>query len=354
MTSLRMSFISACILGVFAGVGCSSTAHEFSGGAGVAAGGDASDGGKTATGGKGQQGGGVSSSNGGSSAHPDAGSDTRGEAGQAPGEGGAGPSGSAGSEASGGASNANGGSSGSNANGGSGGKGSEECPAFSCCIAGKTFDADAVSPLNACEVCKPAQSTKDWTVANGKVCESEQGLAVQPKTATYKKESCALMCNSSVQPMAAQVPLSLKFSGSGQNITTTEYFVELDFSNLIPESTLSVTKAVLKLYAAPDAPTAEQRWLTIVRKNTAQNICKILLPTDAGFVPLECDITSAVQSWLASPAGSERVIKVSVSAPADRTASILTALTPDGTQRPVLSLDYSGKCSGKVCPQLVE
>ena len=81
---------------------------------------------------------------------------------------------------------------------------------------------------------------------------------------------------------------------------------------------------------------------------------KILLPTDAGFVPLECDITSAVQSWLASPAGSERVIKVSVSAPADRTASILTALTPDGTQRPVLSLDYSGKCSGKVCPQLVE
>jgi len=104
----------------------------------------------------------------------------------------------------------------------------------------------------------------------------------------------------------------------------------------------------------PDAPTQESRSITIKRKNTAGNICSLMLPTSAGLVPLQCDITTVVQSWLASPSDNERALKLSISAPADRTGSIMTPLASDGTQRPLLVLDYSAKCEGKVCPKLLK
>jgi hypothetical protein len=59
-------------------------------------------------------------------------------------------------------------------------------------------------------------------------------------------------------------------------------------------------------------------------------------------------------SWLASPAANDRTLKVSLSAPADRTATLLSPLATDGSQRPVLVLDYSAKCAGNACPKLTQ
>lgn len=237
---------------------------------------------------------------------------------------------------------------------GTGGTGPRECPPFSCCISGKVFDADELSPVNACDQCKPGISTTAFTPADGRVCQSEQGLVVRPKVATYIKETCATFCNTMPQPGTPSASLSFKVTG-GQNPTSSEAFLLLDFANLLPSDHLTVKKAVLKVYAAPDAPTQEQRWVTVKRSNSADNICKIVLPSSVGFLPYECDVTAAVTSWLASPAESARSLKVSMStSTADRTLSVLTPLTADGTQRPVLSLDFEAKCANDRCPQLQE
>ena len=74
----------------------------------------------------------------------------------------------------------------------------------------------------------------------------------------------------------------------------------------------------------------------------------------ASLALIECDVTIAVKSWLASPAANDRTLKVSVSAPADRTATLLSPLATDGSQRPVLLLDYSAKCAGNACPKLTQ
>lgn len=268
------------------------------------------------------------------------------------------PSGNAqGGEAGAGASEIEGGAPGSAGSGGTnsnGGSGPQVCPPFSCCISGKVFDADALSPLNACEQCKPGVSTTAFTPADGRVCESEQAFVVRPKVATYIKETCGTFCNTVPQTLTASVSLSLKVTG-GQNPTSSETFLLLDFANLLPSDHLTVTKAVLKLYASPDAPTQEQRYLTVKRTGSVDNLCKIVMPTSAGASAFECDVTSAVTSWVASPAASARSLKVSMStSTADRTLSVLTPLTADGTQRPILSLDYSAQCAGSQCPPLQE
>lgn len=331
------NFVVWLMVGASLGAGCSSSPRVFD----EPSDGGTDAGGSVAASGSGTDVAGKNASQGGSSAgesNSSAGSAQGGDAGSGPAEDEGGAPGSAGSG-------------GTNSTGGTG---PQECPPFSCCISGKVFDADALSPLNACDQCKPGVSTTAFTPADGRVCGSEQAFVVRPKVATYTKETCGTFCNTTPQTLTASVSLSLKVTG-GQNPTSSEAFLLLDFANLLPSDHLTVTKAVLKLYASPDAPTQEQRYLTVKRSGSADNLCKIVMPTSAGSSAFECDVTSAVTSWLASPAASARSLKVSMStSTADRTLSVLTPLTADGTQRPVLSLDYSAQCAGNQCPPLQE
>lgn len=226
------------------------------------------------------------------------------------------------------------------------------CPAFSCCISGKAFDANQVSLLNTCEGCKPAKSVSAWTALDGQLCHEASAFAVRAKTSTYRKEGCATLCNHTDQPLQAEIPLSLTISGSGQSTSSNELFLLLDFANLLPSASLDVTSAMLELSVSPSAPTADARSLVISRPGTNGNLCKITLPTSAGFVPIQCDVTAAVKSWLASAPTAARQLKVSASGVAGTSATVRTELAPDGTHRPVLALTYKATCSGNVCPPL--
>lgn len=237
---------------------------------------------------------------------------------------------------------------------GGGGDVPEQCPAFSCCISGKVFEANAASPLNPCELCKPATSTDSWTAANGQTCASEASHELPPKATVAKNEACATNCGSTQTTLAASMPLSLSFTGSQQSLTSHESFVELDFSQLLPGAGLSVSNATLELHAEPSAPTAEQRYVTVRRVDSAIQLCKLPLPTASGLVKLTCDVTAAVKSWIASPVDAKRALKVSYSGPSDRSVSLRTQLASDGTLRPRLYVDYVGKCQGNVCPPLNE
>jgi hypothetical protein len=128
----------------------------------------------------------------------------------------------------------------------------------------------------------------------------------------------------------------------------------LDFANLAPSDTLNVTHAVLEFQAQPDAPTVAARSIVITRFGSPDTLCKITLSTSPNLAPLECDVTAAVKSWLASAPGSARVLKISASGGASATASVATELAADGTQRPRLLVDYSASCNGKVCPALLQ
>jgi hypothetical protein len=339
MLTAKSGFASALCVVVGIAAGCSGSTREFHDDSGSAGAGMPSDGGKAFTVG------GKSSIAGGSAQGGDPSS-----------SGGTEPSGQAGDDASAaGAAQAGdgaGGGAGTSGNGGSAGKAPTECPGFSCCISGKTFDVNVVSPLNACDVCKPAESTSAWTAADGALCENEKALAVHPKQGIYKGEGCGLMCVTNVKPLTEKVKVSITFGGTPKNPTSSESFLELDFSNLIPADTLSVTHASLRLYADPYAPTAELRSIVVKRVGALNNSCLVTLPDSAGFTMIECDVTADVQSWLASPPGSVRSLKIG-SGPADHPADVLTPVAADGTQRPVLLLDYSGKCAGNVCPKLV-
>ncbi len=278
------------------------------------------------------------------------GDDDAGSAGESAGIAGASAGSGAGGTGGGGGSGGGGGiagAAGSAATAGAGG-----CPAFSCCISGKAFDANQVSPLNACEGCKPAKSVSAWTALDGQLCHEATAFAVRAKTSTYRKEGCATLCNHTDQPLQAEVSLSLTISGSGQSTSSNELFLLLDFANLLPSASLDVTSATLKLSVSPNTPTADARSLVISRPGTTGNLCKITLPTSAGFVPIQCDVTAAVKSWLASAPAAARQLKVSASGVAGTSATVRTELAPDGTHRPVLALTYKAICSGNVCPPL--
>jgi hypothetical protein len=227
------------------------------------------------------------------------------------------------------------------------------CGAFSCCISGAVFAANAVSPLNVCDECKPGKSQTTWTPADGKLCASESKLKISPKATTHKAEACSSYCNSSVLALSEEATLSLTFGGKSPYFTSSEKFVLLDFANIAPSPNLSVTHAVLQLHAEPDAPTSDARWVTVKPTGTADNTCKVQLPAVNGLVLIECDVTDIVKNWLAKPADAERLIKVSSSQTvASATSKLKTELAANALERPVLIVDYSADCSGNACPEL--